>query len=987
MCLGSAMPAFAQSQPTASDLYQQGKALYEAGNLDEAGQVLRRADPFQLSREDRLSYYKLLTNISRGEGPSNAAVAKQENENPTLETAQANVAAENQATGSSVAGVQEITNQPVASPVAGVQGEQTATTPLENTNNTTTGATEIGAAGDSSAVTGQDVLARNRQLHANQKVAEAQAAMNNGNYALAARLYDQALAFDPDNAQIQSMRDEAIAAANKNNVNVPSTSLETNVASRNLDQQAAYAEYSNAMTESQKQLDQQNYGLAEQEARRALQIIDRQRKDLFPPDEERQYREKADQLLARIEAARKQDEAIRTAEANEKQKVEAINRQKEALAKTADEIDGLLRRAMELKKQRQYDEALQLVDQVLYLDPNNVAGQLLQEAITNDRLLDETRIAIRARNLGAAEEMLHSYEQTTLQQDMVVYPPDWPEITRRRLMDLDDSGGESEANRRVALRLREAIPVDFESNQLSSVIEFLRGTTGQNFFVNWAALEQAGVEKDAPVTLTLNNVPADRILKLVLQQVSSGDLDQIDYSIIDGIVNISTVRDLQRSTEIRNYDIRDLLVQVPNFTEAPAFDLTNVLQNTTSGGGGGSSSLFGDTSSEAQAGDDPTELLQNIMELIRDQVGDPLGWADRGGEVSSMKELNGNLIVKTTPENHRQLISLLSRLRETRAVQISVEARFLLVQQDFLEEIGIDMDIQIAAGQTLTGGTDANGNPLPINFNQDSSGLAAGGPTALTPTRFADFLNGVQNAAGPALGFGLSYTPYYLDDLTLNLIVQATQANSEQITLTAPRVTFFNGQRAYVLVARQYAFVSDLEPVPDALSFDPTLSVVQSGVVLDVQGTISSDRRYVTMTLRPSLATLAQSPIRSIAIPLAVPAGTDAFAPPQYGFIEAPELELTQIRSTVSVPDQGTLMIGGQKLVQEVDYEAGVPVLSKIPVISRFFSNTSTVKDERTLLILVKPTIIIQSELEENLFPGLNADPAGYNLTSFRQGS
>ena len=81
----------------------------------------------------------------------------------------------------------------------------------------------------------------------------------------------------------------------------------------------------------------------------------------------------------------------------------------------------------------------------------------------------------------------------------------------------------------------------------------------------------------------------------------------------------------------------------------------------------------------------------------------------------------------------------------------------------------------------------------------------------------------------------------------------------------------------------------------------------------------------------------------------------------------------------------GTL--GGQKLVQEVDYEAGVPVLSKIPVISRFFSNTSTVKDERTLLILVKPTIIIQSELEENLFPGLNADPAGYNLTSFRQGS
>ena len=49
----------------------------------------------------------------------------------------------------------------------------------------------------------------------------------------------------------------------------------------------------------------------------------------------------------------------------------------------------------------------------------------------------------------------------------------------------------------------------------------------------------------------------------------------------------------------------------------------------------------------------------------------------------------------------------------------------------------------------------------------------------------------------------------------------------------------------------------------------------------------------------------------------------------------------------------------------------GVPVLSKIPILNRLFTNSSTTEDERTLLILVKPTIIIQNEQEENLFPGI----------------
>lgn len=39
-------------------------------------------------------------------------------------------------------------------------------------------------------------------------------------------------------------------------------------------------------------------------------------------------------------------------------------------------------------------------------------------------------------------------------------------------------------------------------------------------------------------------------------------------------------------------------------------------------------------------------------------------------------------------------------------------------------------------------------------------------------------------------------------------------------------------------------------------AFDPEISVVESGANLDVQATVSHDRKYVTMTMRPQLATL-----------------------------------------------------------------------------------------------------------------------------------
>ena len=139
-----------------------------------------------------------------------------------------------------------------------------------------------------------------------------------------------------------------------------------------------------------------------------------------------------------------------------------------------------------------------------------------------------------------------------------------------------------------------------------------------------------------------------------------------------------------------------------------------------------------------------------------------------------------------------------------------------------------------------------------------------------------------------------------------------------------------------------------------------------SGAILDVEATISADRRYVTLTVRPQVTNVIG--FRNYAVNVAQ---TDDAGNPIVGtgFMELPTVSIQQLETTVSVPDGGTLLLGGQKLSGEVEREMGVPLLNKIPILNRAFTNRGTVRDEQTLLILIKPKIIIQREEEMRQYP------------------
>ncbi|MCG8511582.1 MAG: hypothetical protein MI741_20400, partial [Rhodospirillales bacterium] len=729
-----------------------------------------------------------------------------------------------------------------------------------------------------------DLIARLKTLNTQQKVAEARAAEQEGYYALAVRRYDEALAGNPQDAeQIRRQRDAAAALAQAQPGSGPASPEVRDVSDetirvRELRRQAAEAGFRASMNEARTALDRNDFPVANSAVERAKTNLQRQR-EYFPTEQYSSLIKEAEDLTDQIASTRQRIELQGLDEAERLRMLEQQVTRGEVEAAEDEKVRLLLEQAKELRDDMRFEEAREVMRQVLFIQPNNFAAQVLETVMTDDINHVRYRELLRTRDQEWAELQIDNLDASIPINEIIKYPSDWPELTERRLAGLDATGGESEANRRVRLKLREPIPnIDFDQNRLVNVIDFLRNYTGQNFIVFWQPLEAAGVTQDTPISLQLRNVPADQALDLILKQASPGDFDPIGYAIIDGIITISTERDLKRTVDTRIYDIKDLLVQAPNNNNPPQFDLASALDNEvggqggTGGGGGGGGGAGGGIFGQAQGGGqqqgplegvDREEAIAEILELIRDSVGDPLEWVERGGEISSIRELNGNLIIRTTPGNHREIIDLLTKLREERAIQISVEARFLVVQDSFLEEMAVDFDLAIDGLGSQWG---------PIEFANDTVELGGRGRTPITPSRFRNPDRIEQDEDGepvnPGGGDGevlpeavtrsLTFGISYLNDLEVNLLVSATQANTRSLTLTAPRITFLNGNNAWITVARQVAFVSDLEPIPNAAGFDPTIDYVQEGVVLYVQGTVSADRRYVTLDIRPSLANIEE---------------------------------------------------------------------------------------------------------------------------------
>jgi general secretion pathway protein D len=80
--------------------------------------------------------------------------------------------------------------------------------------------------------------------------------------------------------------------------------------------------------------------------------------------------------------------------------------------------------------------------------------------------------------------------------------------------------------------------------------------------------------------------------------------------------------------------------------------------------------------------------------------------------------------------------------------------------------------------------------------------------------------------------------------------------------------------------------------------------------------------------------------------------------------LQLPEIPIQKAQTTVRVPNGGTLLIGGLKNIGSYDFKSETPILSKIPVVSFFFSRRGSTQEFSNLLIIIKARIVDLSEEE-----------------------
>ena len=99
--------------------------------------------------------------------------------------------------------------------------------------------------------------------------------------------------------------------------------------------------------------------------------------------------------------------------------------------------------------------------------------------------------------------------------------------------------------------------------------------------------------------------------------------------------------------------------------------------------------------------------------------------------------------------------------------------------------------------------------------------------------------------------------------------------------------------------------------------------------------------------------------------------------------IEVPELRKESLKTTVVMPDGGTLLLGGLKFFEEQDYQSGVPILQDIPIVSLLFSRKGKYTNMRDLIVLLKVDVLIMEEYEPTLIglPGQEAWPEPAELS------
>jgi type II secretory pathway component GspD/PulD (secretin) len=657
--------------------------------------------------------------------------------------------------------------------------------------------------------------------------------------------------------------------------------------------------------------------------------------------DEQIVRGKLENAIAQRDAAA--EEALRVARAE----AESLRKATEAeeLQRRERKLQTYYERANQAFIGDDYSEAEQWCDLILVNDPGNEAALKLKgyaRELKHARANEVGRKNYREQWQKTFDELgtMDVPQTGAIRYDL----HRWREVSQRTpLSDYGDLDASGSNERQAVLNRLDAVSFapPFDETPLESVAAYMQSYTGVNFYIS-PAVRDLDID-ETTITLKLPERSVRKVLDLIAETRES-----LRWKIEDGVVKFVTVDELTGGQVLVNYSVHDLITPIPDY---PGRDI-NISPS------GGLTPPDEDTI-DREANVVNSSLLED---LIRHNIAAESWDADPGNQIRITE--TGTMVVNQTPEVQEQIANLLDDLREATGIMVDIQARFMKVEDSFLEDIGVDFR---GLGQPGLGADGKDFNDFGQESFEDDLNDNPGRDNSLgafyDEGEDGDIRARLEHLYDDALGNddfqgsgGLSFQWTFLNDLELELILRAVSKSQRVELVTAPRILVHNTARANLSVLNQVAYVQDFDvEIAQAASIaDPIVAVIQDGVILDVRPVVSADRRFITLELRPTIAVLKR-PIQERVTTLGSQNSVT---------IQLPEVEIQRVRTSIPIPDGGTVMLGGMKESEKKDQRSGVPILNKIPILSAFFERKGNFVSNRKLLILLRAHIVIPREIE-----------------------
>jgi type II secretory pathway component GspD/PulD (secretin) len=693
-----------------------------------------------------------------------------------------------------------------------------------------------------------------------------------------------------------------------------------------------------------------------------------------------------------------------------------------AKAKNAEQVKQknvaqLMKQYNQLFGEAKYSEAEMVALRVKELDPDNpmaAAAVTMARYHRNHDQYESDKEAKEKLFLGAMHDVDNTGDVDALENGIAPTKDKkrLEAISRRKSLDGLPMPRKSADERNIERKLTVPVSLSFSNTPLEQVIEDIRGDQGINIFIDKPALAEKGITLDSPVTFHLDNIALKSGLKLLLSLV------HLTYVVTDDVLKITTEDQARGKLEQKVYQVTDLVIAVENFGQVGAtpeaqlgmVNVNQAMMNQTSpmtamtgmqGGqavgmpAGGSMANANGGFAADPPGNVPMQVTKQrpqthedmLIKLITSTI-EPRSWAEQGGPGTiEFHPLTMALVINQTPDIQDQVQDLLNALRRLIDQEVAVEVKFISIAEDFFERIGVNFNMNIInksrealqVQPQLTSGQFAQ--PGYINYFAPGnliSGLTPAG--TLTSDLNIPITNNTYAQAIPPFGGypgvpgfgGLTMGLAFLSDIQVFLFMEAVQGDIRSNVMQAPKLTLFNGQTANIAVQDFQFFTIGVQVQNGGfgqLIYNPITTLFPLNITLTIQAVISGDRRFVRLSLTPSLANVVNGEVNLF--PVVTPIfplfdGTATGQPVVFTqFVQQPRLSRVSVMTTVAVPDGGTVLMGGLKRLSEGRNEFGPPVISKIPYLSRLFRNIGYGRSAESLLIMVTPRIIIQAEEEE----------------------